>query len=374
MAQYTSSYTGAQIDSAIGAVRTKIPIANGGTNATTAADARANLGVPALVSDRYVALMPSDGSTNNWIQVGTSGSTYGLLPSTMGQAGSGHNYLGTDEWYWKYAFIDQIYGYLNGNISGNAATATKATKDSDGNTINSTYLKRSGGTITGDLTVNGTAKIGNANALGKFNCYNSDGWSGTFESGSNSIILLAYSGGQGMFINSKLNSSTGYLLQVAYNATQLSTAVKTALMVKSDGKVGIGTNRPSYDLHVVGDIYATGTIIQQSDVRNKSIIDYNLPLTVEQIANAPTIKFTWKDKHETSEQVGTTAQYWQDVLPQVVKNESDELSMQYGVTALVSSIITARKVVDHEKRIAELEEECIRLREENKQHKQNEES
>ena len=37
------------------------------------------------------------------------------------------------------------------NISGNAATATKATQDADGNTISSTYLKLSGGTMTGNL-------------------------------------------------------------------------------------------------------------------------------------------------------------------------------------------------------------------------------
>ena len=38
------------------------------------------------------------------------------------------------------------------------------------------------------------------------------------------------------------------------------------------------------------------------------------------------------------------------------------LSMQYGVAALVSAIITARKVVDHERRITELEKENERLR------------
>ena len=38
-----------------------------------------------------------------------------------------------------------------GALQGNADTATKATQDSDGNTINSTYLKLSGGTLTGTL-------------------------------------------------------------------------------------------------------------------------------------------------------------------------------------------------------------------------------
>ena len=51
-------------------------------------------------------------------------------------------------------------GTIKANLSGNAATATKATNadratgDSDGNTINTTYLKRSGGTVTGNVTFN----------------------------------------------------------------------------------------------------------------------------------------------------------------------------------------------------------------------------
>lgn len=103
-----------------------LPIANGGTGATTAASARANLGTWSLVSDSYNTLMPADGTTNGWVKIGTSNTSYGLLPSTSGGAGSGHNYIGTSSWYWKYAYIDQIYGYLNGNISGSASSATNA--------------------------------------------------------------------------------------------------------------------------------------------------------------------------------------------------------------------------------------------------------
>lgn len=40
-----------------------------------------------------------------------------------------------------------------GALQGNADTATKATQDSDGNTIKSTYLKLSGGTLTGNLKI-----------------------------------------------------------------------------------------------------------------------------------------------------------------------------------------------------------------------------
>jgi len=94
-----------------------VPIDKGGTNATTAAGARANLGTWALISDSYNTLIASDGSTNGWIKIGTSNTSYGLLPSAAGNAGSGHNYIGTSSWYWKYAYIDEIHGSLVGTAT-----------------------------------------------------------------------------------------------------------------------------------------------------------------------------------------------------------------------------------------------------------------
>lgn len=47
-----------------------------------------------------------------------------------------------------------------GTLEGNASTATKATQDGRGNNIESTYLKLSGGTITGSLEINGTISAG----------------------------------------------------------------------------------------------------------------------------------------------------------------------------------------------------------------------
>ena len=110
-----------------------VPIDKGGTNATTAAGARTNLGTWALISDSYNTLIASDGSTNGWIKIGTSNTNYGLLPSAAGGAGSGHNYIGTSSWYWKYAYIDEIHGSLVGTAtyasnvgaSGNYVTAAK---------------------------------------------------------------------------------------------------------------------------------------------------------------------------------------------------------------------------------------------------------
>ena len=127
------------------------------------------------------------------------------------------------------------------------------------------------------------------------------------------------------------------------------------------GNVGIGVS-PSYRLHVSGSIYATGGVTALSDARMKDVKG-NLALVVDEIANAPAVEFTWKgERVKEGLQAGTLAQYWQKVLPMVVMDKGGELSMQYGVAALVSSIITARKVVDHERRIAELERENKELK------------
>ena len=134
------------------------------------------------------------------------------------------------------------------------------------------------------------------------------------------------------------------------------------LTCNSNSYVGIGVTSPSYKLHVDGTIYATGAVTALSDIRKKDVLSTDIGLTVEQIADAPTIKFLWKDRRNEGIQVGCVAQFWAANLPEVVMDKGGELSMQYGVAALVSTIITARKVVDHERRISELEKENERLK------------
>ena len=119
-------------------------------------------------------------------------------------------------------------------------------------------------------------------------------------------------------------------------------------------------------VNVTGNISATGSVTALSDARHKQVLS-GVPMTVEQIAQMPTILFRWTDeKHDDKVYAGTLAQNWQNTLPQAIvrqDNEEGTLAFNYGVAALVSSIITARKVVDHEKRIRELERENKRLKE-----------
>ena len=130
------------------------------------------------------------------------------------------------------------------------------------------------------------------------------------------------------------------------------------------GHVGIGTSpHDKYVLRANGEVYVStgltshGYVTALSDIRHKDI-QGDVKLTVSDVANAPAVKFLWKDRRQEGLQVGSIAQYWQKVLPEAIVEAADgELTMSYGVIALLASIATARKVEDHERRIAELERE-----------------
>lgn len=94
-----------------------------------------------------------------------------------------------------------------------------------------------------------------------------------------------------------------------------------------------------------GRIFAEG-YDEPSDLQMKDVSKENYLPTLEEVAKAPAIQFTWKDRENSRQNVGSTAQYWQEVLPEVVSTKADGvLSMNYGVTALLSAISTAREVV-----------------------------
>ena len=117
------------------------------------------------------------------------------------------------------------------------------------------------------------------------------------------------------------------------------------------------------DAHFSG-VFSLGDVSALSDARKKTVIG-DIHLSVEDIANMPAVRFIWNERTDKAMQVGTLAQHWQRILPEVVTERDDVLGMKYGVAALVASITIAKDVVNHERRIAELEKECDALRREN---------
>jgi hypothetical protein len=81
-------------------------------------------------------------------------------------AGCSLNLVSTESNTWFIAPTIKALTKFIGNLEGNADTATKATQDSDGLSIKDTYLKLSGGTITGGLTVNGSTLLKSTLTIG----------------------------------------------------------------------------------------------------------------------------------------------------------------------------------------------------------------
>lgn len=100
---------------------------------------------------------------------------------------------------------------------------------------------------------------------------------------------------------------------------------------------------------------------QSSDIRYKNIID-TIHLDIADLAAAP--KITYTNIGDTSGNVyaGTSAQYWQELIPQVVQeDETGRLSMSYANAAIIAAISVAEEVVALKNEIAELKQQIAAL-------------
>lgn len=144
------------------------------------------------------------------------------------------------------------------------------------------------------------------------------------------------------------------------------------LNVFGSGNVAIGTtdSNPAYKLDVQGgDVRFTGNLVVYgggafgSDVRYKNIINYT-DIDLATIADAPLFTYQWNDREDKKVYLGTSAQYWENTKFAGVVNTTDPnfLKLDYGALAYGIGVSVARKVVDHEERIATLEKENKELK------------
>ena len=245
----------------------------------------------------------------------------------------------------------------SGNIG--SQSVNYATSAGNADTVDgyheSAFLHKSGGTMTGDIT------IGNST----FYASGSNGGINSLAVADDCILGDCNIGGH---LGLK-SLNTSYAGIAFYNS--------------SGGFLGRLTTTGSFELHDsndnyatlnVGNLYSTGAVSALSDIRHKEIVR-NTNLQVEQIAAMRSVIYRKKDSNDNTLYAGSIAQDWQSILPQVVSvadNYEHTQSLQYGVAALIAVITTARKVAEHEQKIKEqaqkineLEQVCSFLKKEN---------
>lgn len=333
----------------------------------------------------------------NWSETDTSSKAFILnkptIPTKTSQLTNDSNFATTSQIPTNNNQLTNGAGYITS--SGSCASATKATQDGDGNTISSTYLKKSGGTMTGTITMkadqyggNYALDMNNSDIVKVNSIYTadlSDNYSEGIQFKRTNGNYDSFRAADGKFYFGINNGASERIwieptagsadMSLVLNGTQYrmefmigSGNVNRGIYGRTSGKwllyfnasntilnygnVGIGTDSPSYKLHVSGSIYATGDVTAASDQRKKDFVEYAV-LTAEEIANAPAVKFRWKDKRDEDVHAGTYAQYWQKVLPEVVTDKDDTLGLNYGATAVVGLVNLAREVVDLKETVKE---------------------
>ena len=327
----------------------------------------------------------------------------------IGYQTSGKNYavqLSSEKMYVNVPWTDTdtwrpVQDNLTSASTTDSLSANQGRLLANGSARDSTKLPLTGGTLTGVLNVATGIGISDASGNGLL-CYKPTSWSGVVDTQwgvgttdvqgvirSSNTALLHYRYGDNSYeiIDAKGGQSIAGSLQVANiylgHTNEINGVNSGVLYLQArgtgntyininSGYCGIGVTSASYKLHVGGVIYSTtgvysaGYVTALSDERHKRI-EGRTGLEVEQIAQMPDVKFTWTDRDDPTQFVGTIAQKWQEILPQVVRTASDRdhtLSMDYQAAALISAIVTARRVCDHEARIRTLERENARLKKE----------
>ena len=254
------------------------------------------------------------------------------MPSLTGYA--------TEQWVQDQGYLTQhqsLAGYATQSWVNNKGYATETWVGQNYLGINDTAAAANklatARTIWGQ-SFNGTANVsGNMSSVGNITM---DG-SGSYRISPN---------GMSIYIGNANNSGWVYLADMC---SQSNTSSVTYWKIMNNGNSEFA------------NVLSNGYVTALSDIRFKDVIDHTA-LSLEAIASASVIRFTWKNRHDSRVHVGGIAQEWEKILPEaVVKDADGRLSMDYGVIGMVAAVSLAREMQDQQAKIASLEERIARL-------------
>lgn len=210
------------------------------------------------------------------------------------------------------------------------------------------YLPKSGGTMTGDLILgDGDLILGKGARL-----FVTD-----YSTTNGETRLALQMNNAGNFLIGQHTAKAGYDTNIYGNGIffryYIGESSYIAMSVKTDGDVEMNNN-----LIVKGD-QATG-----SDIRFKNVIESKV-LDIRDMAEAPLFTFKWNNRDDEKVYLGSSAQYWEGVAPWLVSGE-DFKTLNYATLGVAMGISLAKKTVNHEERIKELERKVESLETENR--------
>ena len=219
-----------------------------------------------------------------------------------------------------------VDGKLEADVIGNAATATKATKDSDGNDINITYMRRDGTTFTGTLTGDTAGAI---SLLG----------TGNIEIGAT---------GTGNICIAK--DSAGNICTMEGSTGSIFSAGTGSIYTSGGGNIYAGTTGNIYT-NGTGKIYTTdatnGTITAAAgfiDETGKNINTRYAPLASAALTGTPTTPTALAGDNST--QIANTS-FVHDAIPTVVSaftNDARYVAADASGNVSITGTLTAGKV------------------------------
>jgi hypothetical protein len=192
------------------------------------------------------------------------------------------------------------------------------------------------------ITSEGTVCIGTTQSSRNLNVYDSIGVRTNRRSVEEEIFFI---GATGSGVND------GYLVLQDNGVRKVLIAASNArggdTYFNGGGNVGIGTDAPSYKLHVNGTAYATGAAGALSDIRHKNNV-LNINAGLDAVMLLRPISYSWNEELITDDGMqglhfGFIAQEVKEILPDVIleqNNEEKTLGLKYNeiIPILVKAI------------------------------------
>lgn len=168
-------------------------------------------------------------------------------------------------------------------------------------------------------------------------------------------VMSSNSTTDGYYVGLASSSAPPYkgLLLYTYGGTPISmyTGATMRMAIGAEG-----------DVTIYGNLLTTGVITMFSQASLKNEVD-RFGLTLEQLSMIEPVRFTWKDNRDSLVHAGGIADEVMRVLPEVVhRTKDDKLTMDYGSAGFFIATSLIKPVIDHERRIADLERENAELR------------